>query len=304
MELMNNHKSHALDQWMTSVKADNLPALHTFVTGLGQDLDAVVAGLSLRYSSGAVEGHNNKIKMLKRQMFGRANCHAGLGQAGHLRHAQGGQAGLQQAVIEGRCGLRPFGRSVLGTAGVGAAGGVHHAGAVGLHLGLVQEEVLDGSAEGGVFDQGGPSFGARGEDAPRGVLAELMGHAQPGSFGDLPPVVLGVLQEADERGEGVLQYRVEEGGRCGRLRLGVEAVAVGVPAVDDPLQVGVVQLGKEADSGVDLAGELAVVGESASGGVEIDDGDEVGAVAFADYAAVILAEGSGSDYGDAGFSHR
>ncbi|MEU5093090.1 transposase [Streptomyces sp. NPDC021356] len=50
-----------------------LPALHTFVTGLGQDLEAVVAGLSLRYSSGAVEGHNNKIKMLKRQTFGRAN---------------------------------------------------------------------------------------------------------------------------------------------------------------------------------------------------------------------------------------
>lgn len=32
----------------------------------------MVAGLNLRYSSGAVEGHNNKIKMLKRQMFGRA----------------------------------------------------------------------------------------------------------------------------------------------------------------------------------------------------------------------------------------
>ncbi|WUS04554.1 transposase [Streptomyces sp. NBC_01261] len=40
---------------------------------LGQDLDAVVAGLSLPDSSGAIEGHNNKIKMLKRQMFGRAN---------------------------------------------------------------------------------------------------------------------------------------------------------------------------------------------------------------------------------------
>ncbi|MFE4756541.1 transposase [Streptomyces sp. NPDC056704] len=58
---------------MTGVQADNLPPLHTFVTGFGQDLDAVVAGLSLRYSSGAVEGHTNKIKCLKRQMFGRAN---------------------------------------------------------------------------------------------------------------------------------------------------------------------------------------------------------------------------------------
>ncbi|MEU6182446.1 transposase [Streptomyces coeruleorubidus] len=43
------------------------------MTGLGQDLDAVAAGLSLSYSSGTAEGHNNKIKMIKRQMFGRAD---------------------------------------------------------------------------------------------------------------------------------------------------------------------------------------------------------------------------------------
>ncbi|WP_329303912.1 ISL3 family transposase [Streptomyces sp. NBC_00659] len=72
-ELMNNRQGRDLNQWIPSVQADDLPALHTFVTGLGQDLDAVVAGLSLCYSSGAVEGQNNKIKMLKRQMFGRAN---------------------------------------------------------------------------------------------------------------------------------------------------------------------------------------------------------------------------------------
>ncbi|MFD9396537.1 transposase [Streptomyces sp. NPDC060000] len=72
-ELMNNREGRHLGQWIDRVQADDLPTLHSFVNGLGQDLDAVVAGLSLRYSSGAVEGHNNKIKMLKRQMFGRAN---------------------------------------------------------------------------------------------------------------------------------------------------------------------------------------------------------------------------------------
>ncbi|GIM96106.1 hypothetical protein Ato02nite_078990 [Paractinoplanes toevensis] len=36
------------------------------------DLDAVTAGLSLPYSSGPVEGNVNRIKMLKRQMYGRA----------------------------------------------------------------------------------------------------------------------------------------------------------------------------------------------------------------------------------------
>ncbi|MEV5646485.1 transposase [Streptomyces flaveolus] len=67
---MNGRQGKHLDQWITQVQNDDLPALHTFVTGLGQDLNAVVAGLSLRYSSGAVEGQNNKIKMLKRRMFG------------------------------------------------------------------------------------------------------------------------------------------------------------------------------------------------------------------------------------------
>jgi transposase len=70
---MNNRQGRHLGQWMDTVRADDLPTLHSFVNGLGQDLEAVIAGLSLHYSSGAVEGHNNKIKMLKRQMFGRAN---------------------------------------------------------------------------------------------------------------------------------------------------------------------------------------------------------------------------------------
>jgi transposase len=43
------------------------------VTGLRADQDAVTAGLSLPWSSGAVEGHVNRIKMLKRQMYGRAS---------------------------------------------------------------------------------------------------------------------------------------------------------------------------------------------------------------------------------------
>ncbi|MBT1187766.1 ISL3 family transposase [Streptomyces sp. CJ_13] len=72
-ELMNNRYGHRLKAWIARVQADSIPALQTFATGLEHDLDAVVAGLSLRHSSGPVEGHNNKIKMLKRQMFGRAN---------------------------------------------------------------------------------------------------------------------------------------------------------------------------------------------------------------------------------------
>lgn len=72
-ELMNNRRGKHLNEWIARVQDTDLPAPHTFLAGLRQDFNAVVAGLSLRYSSGAVEGHNNKIKMLKRQMFGRAD---------------------------------------------------------------------------------------------------------------------------------------------------------------------------------------------------------------------------------------
>ncbi|MFJ3176639.1 transposase [Streptomyces roseus] len=63
---MNNRRGHRLKDWTAQVQADSIPALQTFATGLEQDLAAVVVGLSLRFSSGALEGHNNKTKMLKR----------------------------------------------------------------------------------------------------------------------------------------------------------------------------------------------------------------------------------------------
>jgi hypothetical protein len=62
-----------LERWMTAVQASDLPELHSFVTGLRRDFDAAKAGLTLPYSSGKVEGHVNRVKMLKRQMYGRAN---------------------------------------------------------------------------------------------------------------------------------------------------------------------------------------------------------------------------------------
>jgi transposase len=54
------------------VRQDDLPSLHTLAAGIDRDRDAVIAGLTLPWSSGVIEGHVNRIKMLKRQMFGRA----------------------------------------------------------------------------------------------------------------------------------------------------------------------------------------------------------------------------------------
>ena len=52
---------------------DDLPHLHSLITGLRRDLDAVTAGLTLTQSSGPVEGNVNRIKTIKRQMYGRAS---------------------------------------------------------------------------------------------------------------------------------------------------------------------------------------------------------------------------------------
>jgi len=62
-----------LTGWLERVQADDQPELHTFATGIRQDLAAVTAGLTLPYSSGPTEGNVNRIKAIKRQMYGRAS---------------------------------------------------------------------------------------------------------------------------------------------------------------------------------------------------------------------------------------
>ena len=62
---------NTLTKWIGAVDAD-LPALRVFTSGLTRDLAAVVAGLTLPYNSGAVEGTVNRIKQLKAAMYGRA----------------------------------------------------------------------------------------------------------------------------------------------------------------------------------------------------------------------------------------
>ena len=60
------------DPWLQRATTSTLEALQRFATGLRDDYAAVKAGVTLPWSSGPVEGHINRLKMLKRQMFGRA----------------------------------------------------------------------------------------------------------------------------------------------------------------------------------------------------------------------------------------
>jgi transposase len=71
-EMMTGLHGQHLHQWLADVEADDQPQLHSFANGIRRDLQAVTAGLTLPYSSGPVEGNVNRIKMIKRQMYGRA----------------------------------------------------------------------------------------------------------------------------------------------------------------------------------------------------------------------------------------
>jgi transposase len=61
-----------LEGWLAQAEASDLPQLRSFARGIRRDQQAVTAGLTLPWSSGIVEGNVNKIKMIKRQMYGRA----------------------------------------------------------------------------------------------------------------------------------------------------------------------------------------------------------------------------------------
>ena len=73
-EMMTERGGRELEGWLAAIEADQdrLPELARFARGLRRDQDAVTAGLTVEHSSGPVEGTVNRIKMLKRQMFGRA----------------------------------------------------------------------------------------------------------------------------------------------------------------------------------------------------------------------------------------
>ncbi|MGI5170232.1 transposase [Spirillospora sp. CA-253888] len=71
-EMMTGRHGDRLDGWIAAVRADDLPHLHTFAGGLERDYDAVRNGLTLPYSSGAVEGNVCRVKAIKRSRYGRA----------------------------------------------------------------------------------------------------------------------------------------------------------------------------------------------------------------------------------------
>jgi hypothetical protein len=63
----------ALEGWLTAAEADDQPELRSFAASICRDQQAATNGLTLPCSSAAVQGNVTRIKMIKRQMYGRAS---------------------------------------------------------------------------------------------------------------------------------------------------------------------------------------------------------------------------------------
>lgn len=72
VQMIRDRDAPALDKWLADAAASPIPELQRFATSLCRDYAAVAAALKLPWSNGQVEGQINRLKLIKRQMFGRA----------------------------------------------------------------------------------------------------------------------------------------------------------------------------------------------------------------------------------------
>jgi len=73
LQMVRERTGERLAAWLAEVEASQLEAFDSFVAGVQQDQDAVLAGLTLPWSNGPLEGNVNRLKLIKRSMYGRAN---------------------------------------------------------------------------------------------------------------------------------------------------------------------------------------------------------------------------------------
>ena len=72
-DMMDNKQGHLLKDWISEVMQSCIPEIKGFARGLLSDYQAVVNALTLPWSNRQVEGQINKLKTIKRQMYGRAD---------------------------------------------------------------------------------------------------------------------------------------------------------------------------------------------------------------------------------------
>lgn len=72
-QMLREQNPDPLLSWLHAVTASGIAALVSFANGIRQDFAAVYHALALPWSNGQTEGQVNRLKVFKRQMYGRAN---------------------------------------------------------------------------------------------------------------------------------------------------------------------------------------------------------------------------------------
>jgi transposase len=72
LALVRERRGHDLEAWMAEATQSGIEALARFTRGLQEDLAAITAGLTLAWRNGVTEGQIHRLKLLKRQGYGRA----------------------------------------------------------------------------------------------------------------------------------------------------------------------------------------------------------------------------------------
>jgi transposase len=72
LHMVRERTGQPLDEWLRAVEVSHLQAFKPFVVGVQKDKDAVLAGLTLPWSNGPLEGNVNRLKLIKKSMYGRA----------------------------------------------------------------------------------------------------------------------------------------------------------------------------------------------------------------------------------------
>ncbi len=72
LRMVRERTGEQLEAWLDAVAASHLNPFAAFVTGVEKDKAAVRAGLTLPWSTGPLEGQVNRLKLIKKTMYGRA----------------------------------------------------------------------------------------------------------------------------------------------------------------------------------------------------------------------------------------
>jgi transposase len=71
--MLRERKGERFDAWLEKVEQQGISELRSFAQSLKKDYDAVKAGLTVEWSQGQVEGQVHRLKLIKRQMYGRGS---------------------------------------------------------------------------------------------------------------------------------------------------------------------------------------------------------------------------------------